>query len=106
MVASAFVVLMVPILCFPAVVGADLTAKTMNWTCVVYGGPMTMIMVWWVVSARKWFKGPKVNVQHLMLGREVEGADVLVGQDVGGDTENRGVVVDGKAAEIAKDSGF
>ena len=28
------------------------------------------VMVWWVVDARKWFKGPKVNVDHLMLGRE------------------------------------
>lgn len=102
-VASAFVILMVPILCFPAVVGSNLTAQTMNWTCVVYGGPMIMIMIWWVVSARKWFKGPKVNVQHLMLGRDVDGADVLVGEEVGaGETEERGAVVDGKAAEIAQ----
>jgi len=66
-----------------------------------------MIMIWWVVSARKWFKGPKVNVQHLMLGRDVEGADVLVGEDVGGaEAEERGVVVDGKAAEAGKDGGY
>lgn len=26
--------------------------------------------IWWFVSARKWFHGPKVNVEHLMLGRE------------------------------------
>ena len=107
MIASAFVILMVPILCFPAVVGSNLTAETMNWTCVVYGGPMCMIMIWWAVSARKWFKGPKVNVQHLMLGRDVEGADVLMGQDVSGaETEERGVVVDGKAAEAGKDGGY
>lgn len=42
----------------------------MNWTCLVYGGPIFFVMIWWVVSARKWFKGPKVNVDHLMLGRE------------------------------------
>ncbi|KAG9520426.1 amino acid transporter, partial [Aureobasidium melanogenum] len=102
-IASAFVVLMVPILCLPSVVGKELTAKTMNWTCVVYGGPMFMIMIWWVVSARKWFKGPKVNVQHMMLGREMEGADVLIGEDVGaGDAEDRAVPVDGKAAEAFK----
>ena len=66
-----------------------------------------MIMVWWAVSARKWFKGPKVNVQHLMLGRDVEGADVLVGEDVGGgEGEERGVVVDGKAAEVAQDGKY
>lgn len=41
-----------------------------------------MILIWWVVSARKWFKGPKVNVQHMMLGREADHADVLVGEEV------------------------
>jgi hypothetical protein len=105
-VASAFVILMVPILCFPAVVGANLTAETMNWTCVVYGGPMVMIMIWWAVSARKWFKGPKVNVQHLMLGR-VEGGDVLEGQEVVGEVEESGRIGGGgKAGEAAKDGGY
>lgn len=42
----------------------------MNWTVVVFFGPMFLVMIWWFVSARKWFKGPKVNVQHMMLGRE------------------------------------
>lgn len=37
--ACSFVLVMLPILCFPAYTGADLTAETMNWTCVVYGGP-------------------------------------------------------------------
>ncbi|KAF1969043.1 amino acid transporter [Bimuria novae-zelandiae CBS 107.79] len=68
--ASAFVALMVPILCFPSVTSPDLTLEDMNWTCLVYGGPMFLITVWWLVSARKWFKGPKVNVEHLMLGEE------------------------------------
>jgi hypothetical protein len=25
-------------------------------------------MIWWFVSARHWFTGPKVNVDHLMMG--------------------------------------
>jgi hypothetical protein len=78
-VASAFVILMVPILCFPSVTGADLTVDVMNWTAVVYGGPMLLVCIWWFVSARTWFKGPKVNVAHMMLGRE-EG--ILEGQNV------------------------
>ena len=62
------------------------SARAMNWTCLVYGGPMVFVLVWWVVSARKWFKGPKyvlastvdlllcaddnrVNIEHQMLGR-------------------------------------
>lgn len=42
-VACAFVALMVPILCLPAVTGKNLTASTMNWTVVVYGGPMVYL---------------------------------------------------------------
>lgn len=42
-VASGFVALMVPLLCFPSVKGKDLTNSTMNWTVVVYGGPMVNI---------------------------------------------------------------
>lgn len=45
-------------------------------------------MIWWVVSARHWFKGPKVNLEHLMLDRDDQAAalqhsngDVLEGKD-------------------------
>ena len=31
---------------------------------------MTAILIWWLLDARKWFKGPKVNIEHAMLGRE------------------------------------
>ena len=38
---------------------------------------MFMVTIWWFVSAHKWFKGPKVNIEHMMLGRGevVEGKD-------------------------------
>lgn len=39
------------------------------------------ILIWWFISAHKWFKGPKVNVEHLMLGREEQA--VIEGKDVG-----------------------
>lgn len=29
---------------------------------------MILIMIWWFVSAHKWFKGPHVNVEHAMYG--------------------------------------
>lgn len=85
--ACAFVILMVPILCLPSVTGSDLTLQTMNWTCLVYGGPMFGILIWWVVDARKWFKGPKVNIEHLMLDREDQKTDLQGAQ---------GEVLDGK----------
>ncbi|KAI9792516.1 MAG: hypothetical protein M1816_002036 [Peltula sp. TS41687] len=65
-VSCAYVAVMVPILCLPSLTGSALEAKTMNWTAVVYGGPMLFALVWWVLSAHKWFKGPKVNVEHRM----------------------------------------
>jgi amino acid transporter len=37
--ACSFILVMMPILCFPASRGSDLTADLMNWTIVVYGGP-------------------------------------------------------------------
>jgi amino acid transporter len=67
MMACAFILVMMPILCFPAYRGKDNTAQLMNWTIVVYGGPMTCVLIWWFVSARKWFKGPKINVEVSIL---------------------------------------
>ncbi|EAU38273.1 conserved hypothetical protein [Aspergillus terreus NIH2624] len=68
----SFVLLMVPILCLPSVVGSDLTPDLMNWTCLVWGAPMVAVTIWWVVDARKWFTGPKVNVEHAIHPVEEE----------------------------------
>jgi len=68
-IATAFTLLMMPILSFPAVTGADLNVQSMNYTCLVWGGPMLLAMIWWVVDAHKWFKGPRVNVAHKMLAQ-------------------------------------
>ncbi|KAK3675442.1 GABA/polyamine transporter [Recurvomyces mirabilis] len=108
-VASAFVALMVPILCFPSVTGADLDQSTMNWTVVVYGGPMFIITIWWFVDAHKWFKGPKVNLEHLMHGRDEQAvqlaaeSDIIVGKETaegerssGSESEGVGRLADGK----------
>jgi hypothetical protein len=55
----------------------------MNWTCLVYGAPMLGALIWYFVSARKWFKGPKVNIEHMMLGRE---GNVVQGETKGLDS--------------------
>lgn len=44
-----------------------------------------MITVWWFVSAHKWFKGPKVNIDHLMFGRD---EIVVEGQALKGDGDS------------------
>ncbi|KAL2012631.1 hypothetical protein VTN00DRAFT_156 [Thermoascus crustaceus] len=67
-----FVLLMLPILCLPSATGKNLTPDLMNWTCLVYGAPMFAVMIWWVIDARLWFKGPKVNVEHAIYNVEQE----------------------------------
>ncbi|KAL9117427.1 MAG: hypothetical protein Q9187_006036 [Circinaria calcarea] len=77
-IACAFVLVMMPVLCLPSLTGANLDPSTMNWTCLVYGTPMLCAVVWWVLSARHWFKGPKVNIEHQMLGKE---ENIVYGKD-------------------------
>lgn len=103
-VACAFVLLMVPILCLPATRGDDLTPDVMNWTAVVWGGPMLLALIWFAVDARKWFKGPRVNLEHLMHGREDQAAQIaptIEGKEVDGSDSERAVVTmgDGKDAK-------
>ena len=44
-------------------------------------------LIWWVVSARHWFKGPKVNIEHQMLGRE---GNVIEAKEASGDSGGSG----------------
>ena len=48
----------------------------------MYGAPMLGVVVWWVVDARWWFKGPKVNVEHVVV--------VVDGENGDGDVDGRG----------------
>ncbi|EAW13927.1 amino acid permease [Aspergillus clavatus NRRL 1] len=94
-----FVLLMIPILCLPSVRGENLTPDQMNWTCLVWGAPMLAVTVWWVVDARKWFKGPKINVEHAIHGVEVivnVGVEV---EDQPSESEEDGQVSTGKPSK-------
>ncbi|EXJ80126.1 hypothetical protein A1O1_08268 [Capronia coronata CBS 617.96] len=71
MIAFGWWCVIVPALCFPAVKGKDLNALTMNWTCLIYGGVMLIALSWYAISGRKWFKGPRVNVQYIHEGTEI-----------------------------------
>ncbi|KAH8808788.1 amino acid/polyamine transporter I [Xylogone sp. PMI_703] len=74
-IAVAWLLLIIPALCFPAVKGKDLNRLTMNYTCLIYGGTMLFAVVYYVVDAHKWFKGPRVNVEHRIYGEPVAGDD-------------------------------
>lgn len=63
--ATAFTVLMIPIMCFPQYRGADNTLDLMNWTVVVYWGSMLLAVSWYFIYAHKIYKGPKPNIDHI-----------------------------------------
>ncbi|KAK6068599.1 amino acid permease [Seiridium cupressi] len=94
----SFVLVMMPILCFPTVRDADLTPDLMNWTSLVYGAPMLFVIIWFVVDARKWFKGPKINIEHHMLHQDLSAHPGVVGIDP------EDVVPVGKDADVEKGS--
>lgn len=89
----SFVALMVPILCLPSVTGKDLTPDYMNWTCLVYGGPMLAVLVWWFIDAKNWFTGPVVNIEHAQHPVVSEGVEPSGGRQLETTT------VSGKSAE-------
>jgi hypothetical protein len=65
---------------------------------------MLGVTIWWFVDARKWFHGPKINVEHLMLGREgnvVEGKGK--GNDSGSDVQQPDSKKNGTTIETPKD---
>jgi len=52
--------------------------------------------MWWFISARRWFKGPKVNLEHMMLDRNViEGLEPA--DDRSGSDEDEGGIGKGAA---------
>jgi amino acid transporter len=67
-----FILLMAPILCFPEAKGKHLNPQNMNWTALVYFGPMGFSLIWYAIYARHHFKGPKVSVAHAI---HVDGLD-------------------------------
>ncbi|KAI9646362.1 hypothetical protein NHQ30_004352 [Ciborinia camelliae] len=93
LVAVFWVALIIPILCFPSVTGPHLNALNMNYACLIYGGVMCLALGWYAVSARTWFRGPKINVEHLIHG---DGAGVGTGVGVGVESGSgvRGEVVE------------
>jgi hypothetical protein len=34
----------------------------MNWTALVFFGPLLLSLIWYLVDAHKWYKGPKSNL--------------------------------------------
>lgn len=74
--ACAFVFTMIPFLCFPTSLGSDLTPTTMNWTVVVFFGPMLLFIIWFAVDAHKWYIGPRPNIDEYIAAESYENPDM------------------------------
>ncbi|TFK51258.1 amino acid transporter [Heliocybe sulcata] len=59
-IAVAWVAFITVVLMFPS--SSVPNAENMNYAVVIIVGILGLAAVWWVVSARKWFKGPVPNV--------------------------------------------
>ncbi|EJD53496.1 hypothetical protein AURDEDRAFT_53635, partial [Auricularia subglabra TFB-10046 SS5] len=70
MYACAYVALMLPLLCFPAARGANLTAENMNWAIVVWGGPLALAALFFGLHARKTYHGPQVRLEEPLGSRD------------------------------------
>lgn len=75
-VACCFVFTMIPFLCFPTSKGSNLTPDLMNWTVVVFFGPMLLFIIWFVVDAHKWYKGPRPNIDEYIVSGDYENPNI------------------------------
>jgi amino acid transporter len=60
--------------------GAPVTAQNFNYTGIVVLGALIILVVWWLVSARSWFKGPHIqgSAEDLAAIERSVGETVLV----------------------------
>ena len=65
-VAVLWVVTITVLFCLPVIY--PVTESTLNYTPVAVGGVFVLIMFSWLVSARKWFKGPQFNIDTSLQG--------------------------------------
>ncbi|PVH18775.1 hypothetical protein CXQ85_001064 [Candidozyma haemuli] len=91
LVAIAFVITMIPFLCFPTSAGSNLNPEDMNWTVLVFFGPMLGFIIWFVVDAHKWYIGPRPNIDEYINHSDSENVEVYNGvkRQSSGSTEDR-----------------
>lgn len=61
-VAVAWVVVITVLFCLP--VAYPVNKSSLNYTPVAVGGVFVLVMLYWALSARRWFKGPLVNLDE------------------------------------------
>ena len=48
---------------------AHVSAKTWNWSFVVYWATIAVALVWWRIRARHYYTGPKIELSALQLAK-------------------------------------
>ncbi|ANB13611.1 Uga4p [Sugiyamaella lignohabitans] len=71
--ASVYLIFVVFVLSMFPAGGPDPTASVMNYTCVINGFVWGGCLVYYFVSARNWFEGPKQTLK----AEEIEGVDLI-----------------------------
>jgi amino acid transporter len=61
-VAVAWVVVITVLFCLP--VAYPVNKSSLNYTPVAVGGVFVLVLLYWALSARRWFKGPLVNLDE------------------------------------------
>ncbi|KAK1075850.1 hypothetical protein LTR74_000258 [Friedmanniomyces endolithicus] len=56
-IACAYMIVWFVIYCFPPAL--PVTAATMNWSSLIWGGLTILVTLWWFASARKGYEGPQ-----------------------------------------------
>ena len=67
---------------------------------------MAIVTLWWFISARKWFKGPVINVEHAMLSGEgavLDGVEHEMENSSDSDVHNKKAEVEGTSAPAYND---
>lgn len=42
---------------------------------------MSFALLWYAIDARKWFKGPKINVEHIIHGEDPDQQEAIVKEE-------------------------
>jgi amino acid transporter len=61
-----FVIALTVLFCLPTVY--PITSQTLNYTPVALGSILVLVLTYWVLSARKWFKGPVRTLEKAESG--------------------------------------
>ena len=61
-ISCAYIIIFIVIYCFPF--SLPVTASNMNYSSLIFGGITAFMALWWLIGARKGYRGPAINAQE------------------------------------------